>query len=459
MLLRLFLGPFIASVLPLCLVVTALANEPTPNTFFAVDPVFNSRTYIEQWGDPGNPPVVLVHGLGDNGARDWRHLAPALAENFYVITFDLPGFGRSEKYNALYTPDTYARFVAWVVNEYVEGPFALIGHSMGGTIALNYASGHADRLTRLVLIDAAGVLHRTAFTKHLIDDLKLPGNNTDEPADNLAVLNEWLGFNLEDFDRYVGAIDAVVMSPIVRGTLLGGDPRMIAGFALVQHNFSGRLRQVTVPTLVIWGAEDNVTPLRTGRLLAHRLPAARLEIIQRAGHIPMMDSTTRLNQLVLDELNSGTDRYRTEPAERVFADTAEAETCDGENNRYISGRYTRVTIVNCKRVLIEDSQIDELTIRNSSVEIMTSIIGGGEVAVEVKDSMLMATATDFTADRPVLVSGSRLDLAGVRIVARDKPFQIGARSTVLFSVSNVRTPEYAKHVHGVFYLSRDNNPF
>jgi hypothetical protein len=73
--------------------------------------------------------------------------------------------------------------------------------------------------------------------------------------------------------------------------------------------------------------------------------------------------------------------------------------------------------------------------------------------------MLMATATDFTADRPVLVSGSRLDLAGVRIVARDKPFQIGARSTVLFSVSNVRTPEYAKHVHGVFYLSREQNPF
>jgi pimeloyl-ACP methyl ester carboxylesterase len=459
MLLRLFLGLFVASVLPLCLVVNALADEPSPNTFFAVDPVFSSRTYIEQWGDPGNPPVMLVHGLGDNAARDWRHLAPALAENFYVITFDLPGFGRSEKYNALYTPDSYARFVAWVVDEYVEGPFALIGHSMGGTIALNYASGHADRLTRLVLIDAAGVLHRTAFTKHLIDDLKLPGNNTDEPADNLEALNDLLGFSLEDIDRYPAALDAVLRSPVMRGTLLGGDPRMIAGLAIVQHNFSGKLRKVTVPTLVIWGGEDDVTPLRTGRLLAHRLPSARLEVIKGVGHLPMYESTRRLNQLVLDELNSSTDRYPTEPVERVFTNTAEIETCDGENNRYISGRYTRVTIVNCKRVLIEDSQIDELTIRNSSVEIMTSIIGGGEVAVEVKDSMLMATATDFTADRPVLVSGSRLDLAGVRIVARDKPFQIGARSTVLFSVSNVRTPEYAKHVHGVFYLSREQNPF
>jgi pimeloyl-ACP methyl ester carboxylesterase len=459
MLSRLFPGWFAASVLSLCAPIAALAGEPEPQSFFAVDPVFNSRTYIEQWGDPADPPVILVHGLGDSAARDWRYLAPALADNFYVIAFDLPGFGRSQKYNALYTPDTLARVVAWVADAYVERPFALIGHSMGGTIALNYASTHSDRLTRLVLIDAAGVLHRTAFTKHLIDDLKLPGNNKDEPVENLAALNELLGFNLEDIDRYTAAMDAVVLSPVMRGTLLGGDPRVIAGFALVQHNFSGQLRQVTVPTLVIWGARDAVTPLRTGRLLAHRLPSARLEIIAGARHNPMIGNTTRLNQLVLDELNGSADRDRAEPTERSFADMAEAESCDGENNRRISGRYALVTIENCKGLLIEDSQIDRLVIRNSSVEIMTSMIGGGEVAVEVEASLLMATATDFTADRPVAVSGSRLDLAGVKIIARETPFQVGARSTVLFSVSNVRTPEYAKHVHGVFYLSGDGHPF
>jgi pimeloyl-ACP methyl ester carboxylesterase len=161
MLSRLFPGWFAASVLSLCAPIAALAGEPEPQSFFAVDPVFNSRTYIEQWGDPADPPVILVHGLGDSAARDWRYLAPALADNFYVIAFDLPGFGRSQKYNALYTPDTLARVVAWVADAYVERPFALIGHSMGGTIALNYASTHSDRLTRLVLIDAAGVLHRT----------------------------------------------------------------------------------------------------------------------------------------------------------------------------------------------------------------------------------------------------------------------------------------------------------
>ena len=436
-----------------------IAAEAAPVRFFAVDPVFSSRTYIEEWGDPANPPVILVHGLGDNGARDWRYLAPALAENFYVVAFDLPGFGRSEKYNALYTPDTYTSVVQWIADTYVDGRFTLIGHSMGGAIALNYAAGHADRLMRLVLIDAAGILHRTAFTKHLINNVKLPEANNSLPADNLQALNTLLGINLEDIDRYPAAMDVVLLSPIVRGTVLGGDSRKIAGFALVQHDFSGKLRRVTVPTLVIWGAEDPVTPLRTGRLLASNLPMARLEIIQGAGHTPMVESTTRLNRLVLAELNSSVDRYSAEPAEQIYSETADSEACRGEDSRYISGRYALVTIENCDRVLIENSRIERMIVRNSSVEILTSVIGGGDIAVEVENSVLMATATTFTAVTPVVLSGSRLDLAGVEIIAGEKPFEADARSTVLFSVSTVRTPEYSKQAHGVFYLSHEQHPF
>jgi pimeloyl-ACP methyl ester carboxylesterase len=456
--LNLFLGLCAASAL-LFPCVTAAEGEITPHRFFADDPVFNSRTYIEEWGDSKNPPVVLVHGLGDYGATDWRYLAPALAENFHVIAFDLPGFGRSGKSNALYNPDNYARVLGWIADTYVGKPFVLIGHSMGGAISLTYAAGHSDRLTRLVLIDAAGVLHRTAFTKHLIDELNLPGFNGDGSTGNVDSLNALLGISLEDIDQYPIGMDAMLESPLVRGTLLGGDPKKIAGFSLVQHSFSGRLGQVTVPTLVIWGAEDSVTPLRTGILLANRLPDARLEVIPGAQHTPMIDSTTRLNQLVLDELNGGADRHRIEPTEKAIASTNATETCKGEVDRHITGRYAQVTVENCRRLLIEDATIDRLIIRNSSVEITTSVIGGGEVALEANGSVLMATATDFIADRPLAVSNSRLDFAGVRINAREQPFQVGARSTVLFSVSDVTTPQYAKHVHGVFYLTSGQQPF
>ena len=112
-----------------------------------------------------------------------------------------------------------------------------------------------------------------------------------------------------------------------------------------------------------------------------------------------------------------------------------------------------------KLSLIEDSKIDRLIIHNSSVEIINSVVSGSEVAMEIDNSMLNATATDFIADLPIIVSDSHLDFAGVRIIAGKEPFQIGTQSTVLFSVSNVRSPKYSKHVHGVFHLSHDNNSF
>lgn len=437
----------------------AAADNLTPTSFFAVDPVFESRTYIEQWGDLDDLTVILVHGLGDNGARDWRHLAPALAKSFRVIAFDLPGFGRSEKANALYTLDNYARVVEWIADEYARRSFALIGHSMGGAIALNFASKHSARLSQLILIDAAGILHRTAFTKHLIDEVELPGDQNNASGDNIAALNALLGFSLEDIDRYSASIDAILLSPLVRATLLGGDPRMIAGLALVQHNFSGQLQRVDVPALIIWGAEDKVAPLRTGHLLAHRLPSARLEILDGVGHMPMYQSHRRLYRLIVDELTGDVDHEPVEPLIRAKAQTAVSASCDGEDDRHISGHYTRVNVVNCKRFLIKDSQIDELVIRNSRVEIRTSEVGSDQQGAEVYNSVLVATATDFKGERPIVISGSRLDLAGVRIVAGDVPFEVSEPSTVLFSVSNVRTPDYGRHVHGVFYLAPDANPF
>jgi pimeloyl-ACP methyl ester carboxylesterase len=455
----LILNLFVANILALWLVSTATASEAATNQFFAVNPVFNSRTYIEEWGDPADPPVILVHGLGDNGAKDWRYLAPALADNFYVIAFDLPGFGRSEKNNELYTPDNYAKVLDWIADTYAHKPFALIGHSMGAAIALNYAAEHSDHLSHLILIDAAGILHRTAFTKHLIDDLKLPGFKDKAPIYNLEALNALLGINLDDLDRYPARLDFLLLSPFVRSTLLGGDPKKIAGLALVQHNFSGKLRQVSVPTLVIWGAEDNVAPLRTGYLLANRLPKARLKIIQGAQHTPMIKNAAQLNQMVLNELNGSTDNNLNEAVEPIFTDTKESIACSSKNNQRISGRYALVTIENCKRLLIEDSKIDRLIIHNSSVEIINSVVSGSEVAMEIDNSMLNATATDFIADLPIIVSDSHLDFAGVRIIAGKEPFQIGTQSTVLFSVSNVRSPKYSKHVHGVFHLSHDNNSF
>src|SRR5207253_557246 len=81
-----------------------------------------------------------------------------------------------------------------------------------------------------------------------------------------------------------------------------GDPTAIAAYALVEHDFSHDLRAIRAPTLVIWGSEDKVAPLRTGQLTAALIPGARLALLDGVAHTPMLEQPERFNALVADEL-------------------------------------------------------------------------------------------------------------------------------------------------------------
>src|SRR5512138_1319106 len=89
-------------------------------------PVFGGEVFVLEVGQPEVPVVVLVHGLGETGCRDFYPILPALAAQAHVITFDLPGFGRSTHANALYTPERYADFMHALLGQRVHGPFNLV---------------------------------------------------------------------------------------------------------------------------------------------------------------------------------------------------------------------------------------------------------------------------------------------------------------------------------------------
>lgn len=428
---------------------------------FVTEPIFNGSVYIEQWGEPENPPVVLVHGLGNNGARDWRFVAPELAENFHVLTFDLPGFGRSNKGNQLYSPENYTRFVRWATDTYIDRPFVLIGHSMGGAIALNYAAKNPDRLERLILIDAAGILHRAAFSTHLFDELKPTWWWDILPKTNSEKIRALFGIDIADLDKYPFPVDMLLHTAAARRVFLGGDPARIAGLSLVQHDFSGLIERVTVPTLILWGERDAVAPLRTGKLLAAQIPRSRLEVIDGAHHVPMTETPRKLVQIVLDELTNDPRQVMPtddtppahESAPAKLAEKGQEVECLGENDRHFTGSYSTLTIVQCKRVLIEDADIDFLEIRASSVEMFNSRIGREEKALQIENSILVATASAFSADVPIVIADSRLDFAGIKITAKTMPVEATGSSTALFSVSELHTPDGRRRLHGVFSLS------
>jgi pimeloyl-ACP methyl ester carboxylesterase len=136
------------------------------------EPVFGGYAQLYQAGVGQARRIVLVHGIGDNGARDFEPLVPWLvAQGFHVLAFDLPGFGRSDKTNALYSPANYAAFVKFVADRYVRRPFVLLGHSMGAVVALRYSADHPEDVERLIVMNAPGILHRLSYSSQFLAHL------------------------------------------------------------------------------------------------------------------------------------------------------------------------------------------------------------------------------------------------------------------------------------------------
>src|SRR5260221_4586685 len=126
------------------------------------EPVFGGKVMLYRAGRREGPAVVLIHGLGPSGARIWAKVIPALARDHDIYALDLPGFGESDKGNHLYSPDNFVRVIEAVVGARVARPFVLIGHSMGGAVSLAYAAAYPARIDRLILLDIASDLNRSA---------------------------------------------------------------------------------------------------------------------------------------------------------------------------------------------------------------------------------------------------------------------------------------------------------
>src|SRR4051812_3534188 len=231
--------------------------------------------YRIHWVDAGAgaETVVLLHGLSGS-ARWWQRNIPALAVARRVAVPDVIGFGRSRLRGRL--PDVPA--VADVLAEWLASispdPVHLVGHSMGGHLAIHVAARHPERVRRLVLVDAGGV-PRARTPRNL---LRL--------AFEAGPPRRW------GDPRFLPVIwrDALVAGPF---TVLRGLRNVLA------DDVRPLLPRIAAPTLIVWGARDGLVPLEHGRLMRRTIPGARLLVIPRAYHNCMVDRPTEFNAAVL----------------------------------------------------------------------------------------------------------------------------------------------------------------
>lgn len=406
--------------------------------------VFGGTVMLYRAGKRGAEPVVLVHGLGTNGAKDWARVVPALAPHYDVFALDLPGFGLSDKGNELYAPDNMARAIEQAVAPRVGRPFVLVGHSMGAAISLGYAATYPQRVRRLVLVDMAGILHGGVYGQSLAK-YGLGQLATGVPADA-----PWVEALLRNVVTKIEGMpmspDVVLRTPALRQKVLRGDPLTIAGFALGQHDFSEALRRVSAPTLLIWGAEDEVAPLRTGRLAHALIAGSRLEVLPGLAHSPQLEDPARFNALLLEEL-AGTRAPPPAPAMAAGPIEGAPQKCDGKDGARFSGDIPKLTLIRCRGVQVNHARIGELRLLESDAQVMNSEVREGVYALR---SRLELTAGLVAGSPALKLDESEVDAAGTRFEGASPVAENAGQLpvTLRLSVAEVRRPGAgARYVH------------
>jgi pimeloyl-ACP methyl ester carboxylesterase len=241
------------------------------------------------------PVLVLLHGI-TSSSRSWHGVIPRLAETHTVIAPDLLGHGESAKPQGDYSLGAYASGVRDLLAALGHERATVVGHSLGGGIAMQLAYQFPERVERLVLVDSGGLGREVSL---LLRSATLPGAE--------YVLPLLCHTGVRDAVRVVGGLlGRLGLQPSndVRGVAegfasLGEDDARRAFLHTVRSvmdlggqrvNATDRLYLAAhLPTLIIWGERDPMIPAAHGRAAHALLPSSRLEIIPGAGHFPFDD--------------------------------------------------------------------------------------------------------------------------------------------------------------------------
>jgi pimeloyl-ACP methyl ester carboxylesterase len=252
------------------------------------------------------PAVLLIHGIGDS-SDSWRPVLAELARHHTVIAPDLLGHGRSEKPRADYSVAAYANGMRDLLSVLDIDQVTVVGHSLGGGVAAQFAYQFPERCQRLVLVGSGGI-GRTVSP--LLRLAAVPGVEFLMPLFGLPpvrVASRYAAEILRQFHTALGR-DAEEVLAVFDALPDTGARRAILRTLRSGVDWRGQVITMLdraylaegIPTLLIWGRRDAIIPLGHGRLAHAAMPGSELEIFDEAGHFPHHSDPGRFVQIVSD---------------------------------------------------------------------------------------------------------------------------------------------------------------
>jgi pimeloyl-ACP methyl ester carboxylesterase len=227
------------------------------------------------------PTILMLHGWG-NTLHYFDPLCQELT-GFRIVRLDAPGFGGTETPKVPWSMEEYARFVAAFCNKLNLKPTVLLGHSFGGRIIIKGVSEHILAAEKIVLIAAAGVAGRFSARNIFYAIISKIGKYVLKPLSRdlyQRMRREIYKRSKSDYLE-TGAMSETFLN-------------------IIRENLSRSAAHVTVPALIIWGQEDEITPLHEAERLHYFIKASELKVIAGAGHFVYREKPEEVARLIRD---------------------------------------------------------------------------------------------------------------------------------------------------------------
>lgn len=214
-------------------------------------------------------PILILHGWGSN-RKSWIPVMEILTLNgFQVMAPDLPGFGESDFPPTSWNVQNYVDCVLVLLDTLKLKKVILIGHSFGGRISIKLASQHPERVENLILVASAGIKHQPTPKIKILSF----GARFGKKIITIPVLRSFTSTTRHFLYRLAGSRDYLLSGPN-RETFL----------KIIAEDLSPHLSKISMPTLLIWGDKDSMTPLKDGLIMRSTIPDSKLVILKGLHH-------------------------------------------------------------------------------------------------------------------------------------------------------------------------------